>query len=249
MRIAAAVCDRLEDRFTGRAATARCAYGCRVDSAGMTKVDMRLWQRREHFEHFSRKSPCLWSMTAHIDVSELVARVRSSRRKTYIAQLWMLATIVNRHDEFRMMIDAAGDLAVWDVTHPFFTVFNPTAETFSTVWAEYHPDFAVFHETALPLLTEYRKSTSYVPQRDVPENTFDVSSVPWTSFTSLELQLKDAWSHLAPIFTIGQYEERDGKTLMPLAVQGNHATVDGFHVSRLITEMTSLAADPDWLDQ
>jgi chloramphenicol O-acetyltransferase type A len=107
----------------------------------------------------------------------------------------------------------------------------------------------VFHETALPLLTEYQKSTSYVPQRDIPENTFDVSSLPWTSFTSLELQLKDAWRHLAPIFTIGKYEERDGKTLMPLAVQGNHATVDGFHVSRLITEMTSLAADPDWLDQ
>jgi chloramphenicol O-acetyltransferase type A len=174
---------------------------------------MDRWPRREHFEHFSRKSPCLWSMTAHVDVSELAARLRSSDRKTYIAQLWMLATVVNRHDEFRMTIDAAGDLAVWDVTHPFFTVFNPTAETFSTVWAAYHPDFAVFHESALPLLTEYRNSTSYVPQREIPENTFDVSSLPWTSFTSLELQLKDAWTYLAPIFTIGKYEQRDRRRL------------------------------------
>jgi chloramphenicol O-acetyltransferase type A len=179
----------------------------------------------------------------------MAARLRSSGRKTYIAQLWMLATVVNRHDEFRMAIDAAGDLAVWDVTHPFFTVFNPTAETFSTVWAAYDPEFAVFHETALPLLTEYRNSTSYVPQRDVPDNTFDVSSLPWTSFTSLELQLKDAWTYLAPIFTIGKHEERDGKTLMPLAVQGNHATIDGFHVSRLIAEVSDLAADPNWLDR
>lgn len=36
---------------------------------------------------------------------------------------------------------------------------------------------------------------------------------------------------------------------MPLAVQGNHATVDGFHVSRLIAEVSDLAADPNWLDQ
>ena len=187
-------------------------------------------------------------MTAHVDVSELAARLRTSSRKTYIAQLWILATIVNRHDEFRTVIDTDGDLAVWDVAHPSFTVFNPTAETFSTVWGEYDPDFAVFHETALPLLTKYRNSTSYVPQRDVPENTFDVSSLPWTSFTSLELQIKDAWTYLAPIFTIGQYEQRDGRTLMPLAVQGNHATVDGFHVSRLIAEATGLAADPRWLD-
>ncbi len=209
---------------------------------------MHRWPRREHFEHFSQKSPCLWSLTAHVDVSELAARLRSSNRKTFIAQLWMLATAVNRHDEFRMVIDDSGDLAVWDVIHPFFTVFNPTTETFSTVWAEYHHDFAVFHDTVLPLLSEYRNSTSYVPQHDVPDNTFDVSSLPWTSFTSMELQLKDAWTYLSPIFTIGRYEQRDGQTLMPLAVQGNHATVDGFHVSRLITEVTSLAAAPSWLD-
>jgi chloramphenicol O-acetyltransferase type A len=170
-----------------------------------------------------------------------------SERKTYIAQVWMLASIVNRHDEFRMVLDADGDLAVWNVVHPFFTVFNPTAETFSGVWAEWTADFAAFHAAALPLLTGFSTSTAYVPQDDVPPNTFDVSSMPWTSFTSLELQIKDAWSHLAPIFTIGRYERCDGRTVMPLAVQGNHAVVDGFHVARLIDEVTELAADPSWL--
>ena len=218
-----------------------------MTDAELRRVDLDSWPRREHFEHFAQSSPCLWSLTTHVDVTQLAARLRASERKTYIAQLWMLATVVNNHDEFRMAFDAQGELAVWNVVHPFFTVFNPAAETFSTVWAEYSPNFGEFHDRAAPLLAEYRSSTAYAPQQNVPANTFDVSSMPWLSFTSLDLQLKDAWSYLTPIFTIGRYDERDGRVLMPLAVQGNHATVDGFHVSRLIGEVAALAADPDWV--
>ncbi|WP_308159270.1 CatA-like O-acetyltransferase [Curtobacterium sp. ISL-83] len=218
-----------------------------MHTPGQTKIELASWPRREHFEHYSRRSPCVWSTTVHIDVTALVGALRRSGRKSYLAHLWMLATVVNRHGEFRMVVDPHGGVAVWEITHPFFTVFNPSAETFSTVWAEYDTDFAVFHERALPLLTAYRDSTSYVPQDDVPENTFDVSSTPWTAFTSLDIQVKDAWTSLSPIFTIGGYTERDGTISMPLAVQANHATVDGFHVGRLVREVTELAADPHWL--
>lgn len=214
----------------------------------MTPIDVETWPRREHFEHFLRASPCTWAMTVQVDVTRLAARLRESDRKTYLAQLWLLSTVVNRHAEFRMTLDEHGAPAVWDVVHPLFTVFNPAAETFSGVWAPYESDFAAFHDGALPLLAAYRDSTSYLPQEDRPANTFDVSSLPWTSFTSLDLHVKDAWDYLAPIFTIGRYVEQDGATMMPLAIQAHHAAVDGFHVARFIGEVTALAADPSWID-
>lgn len=212
-----------------------------------TSLDLATWPRRDHFEHFMRASPCTWAVTVEVDVTALVARLRESPRKSYLAQIWMLSTVVNRHEEFRMTLDEDDGPAVWDVVHPFFTVLNAKTETFSTLWAEYDPDFGSFHDRVLPLLAEYRSSTSYAPQRDVPENTFDVSSVPWMPFTSLELQIKDPWRYLAPIFTIGRYVEQEGKTLMPLAIQAHHAAVDGFHAARLVSGVSALAANPSWL--
>ncbi|MFC8599839.1 CatA-like O-acetyltransferase [Isoptericola sp. NPDC057191] len=49
------------------------------------------------------------------------------------------------------------------------------------------------------------------------------------------------------IFTLGRYVERDGRVLLPLAVQVHHAVADGFHTARLVNELQELLADPAWV--
>ncbi|MGW9368011.1 CatA-like O-acetyltransferase, partial [Streptomyces albidoflavus] len=148
---------------------------------------------------------------------------------------------------FRMCLTASGDPAVWPVVHPAFTVFNPERETFACVWAPYDPDFGTFHDAAAPLLAEHSRATDFFPQGDPPPNAFDVSSLPWASFTGFTLDIRDGWDHLAPIFTLGRYTERDGRLLLPLSVQIHHAAADGFHTARLTDELQTLLADPTWL--
>jgi chloramphenicol O-acetyltransferase type A len=210
-------------------------------------LDLATWPRREHFEHYFHRNRCTYAVTVEVDVTELVRRLRATNRKTYLAQVWALATIVNRHDELRMAIDADGAPGVWDVAHPMFTVLNPERETFAVVWAPYDADFAAFHDVAAPLLAEHRHATRMFPQGDVPPNTFDVSSLPWTSFTGFTLQIEEGWRHLLPIFTLGRFHARDGRTLMPLAVQIHHAAADGLHVARAVEELEQLLAEPSWL--
>ncbi|MFI7420524.1 type A chloramphenicol O-acetyltransferase [Nonomuraea sp. NPDC049684] len=211
-------------------------------------IDTVTWPRRQHFEHYRRAVPCTYSMTVEIDVTAFAAALGRSRRKSYLAQVWAIATVVNRHDEFRMCLTASGDPAVWPVVHPAFTVFNPDRETFACVWAPYDPDFAAFHDVAAPLLAEHARATEFFPQGTLPANTFDVSSLPWTSFTGFNLNIGDNWDHLAPIFTLGRYTERDGRVLLPLALQVHHAAADGFHSARLVNELRTLVADPSWVD-
>jgi chloramphenicol O-acetyltransferase type A len=146
-----------------------------------------------------------------------------------------------------MTLTDAGNPAVWPVSHPSFTVFNPERETFASVWAPYDPDFARFHDTVVALLVAHRSATTMFPQGDTPANSFDVSSVPWTSFTGFTLQIDGGSQHLAPIFTLGRYVERDGRTWMPLAVQIHHAAADGFHTARLVEELRELFRDPVWV--
>jgi chloramphenicol O-acetyltransferase type A len=210
-------------------------------------IDQRTWPRREHFAHYRRAVPCTSAMTVDLDVTEFATVMATSTHKTYLAQVWALASVVNAHEEFRMASTAGGEPAVWPLVHPSFTVFNGRSETFASVWAPYDPDFGRFHEAALPVLVEHADATGLFPQGAPPPNVFDVSSIPWTSFTGFALSIRDGFDHLAPIFTIGRYRERDGRTLMPLAVQVHHAAADGFHVARLVDELQQLLAEPDWV--
>jgi chloramphenicol O-acetyltransferase type A len=213
----------------------------------LTPLDLDTWPRREHFEHYYRRSRCTFAVTVDVDVTALVRALHGSGRKTYLAQVWALATIVNRHPELRMAVGDDGAPGVWDVVHPMFTVLNPERETFAAVWAPYDPDFGAFHDAAAPVLAEHRHATRFFPQDDAPPNTFDVSSLPWTSFTGFTLHIERGWEHLLPIFTVGRHHERDGRTLMPLAVQVHHAAADGLHIAQAVAGLEKLVAEPGWL--
>ncbi|WP_420364055.1 CatA-like O-acetyltransferase [Curtobacterium aetherium] len=208
-------------------------------------IDLASWPRREHFEHYRERVPCTYAMTVDVDVTELVEALHDTPIRSSVAQIWALSTVVNRHDEFRTALDPTGTPAVWDVVHPSFTVFNPDRETFASVWSPHHDDFATFHRAAAAVIDRYRTATSMAPQDDVPANSFDVSSIPWASFTGFTLAIQDGWDHLLPIFTIGRYRRAGGRTLMPLAVQVHHAAADGFHTARLVTEVQDLLGSPD----
>lgn len=211
------------------------------------KINMATWARAEHFAYYRTAVPCTYAITVEIDVTALTTALRLAGRKTYPTQLWALAAVVNRHPEFRLTIDHDGSPATWPVLHPSFTVFNPDRGTFASVWTPFEQDFPKFHARVIDLLTEHRNATRFFPQGELPPDTFDVSSVPWTSFTSFALHIAAGWKHFLPIFTLGGHVERDGRTRLPLAIQVHHAAADGFHVGHFVDDFRAMMAQPDWV--
>ncbi|PZF58256.1 chloramphenicol acetyltransferase CAT [Curtobacterium sp. MCSS17_008] len=209
-------------------------------------IDLEHWPRAEHFAHY-RRHPCAWEMTVDVDVTAFIDAVRVAGVKTYPSQIWVLATVVNRHDEFRMQLIEDGRPAVWDVVHPTFTVFHPDTETFSALVVEYDNDARAFHDAVVRTTETYRDDHRMFPQGDERRDTFDVSTLPRTSFTGFALHLTGSEDHLLPIVTLGRYRQVDGRTLMPMAVRINHAAVDGFHASRFVAEVEELFAVPSWI--
>ena len=213
-----------------------------------TPIDLATWPRREHFEHYSSRSPCTYSVTVELDATRFIAALRTAGRKTYPAQVWAVASVVNRHGEFRMAVDEVGLPSIWQVVHPSFTVFNSERATFACVWAQFDTDFARFYAEAVALLSIHRTATTMFPQGDVPPNVFDISSLPWLSFTGFELNIARGHDHYLPIFTLGKYRERAGRVMLPVALQIHHAAADGFHAARLLTELQDVLDSADeWL--
>lgn len=209
-------------------------------------IDLATWRRRETFEHYRTAVPCSYSLTVDMDVTELNRALTRTGRKTYPAHIWVLATAVNRREEFRLALTDRGEAATWDVVHPAFTVFNPEQETFAALWSPYNPDFGSFHEAVVEKLRQGRAATQMFPE-SLPQNVFDISSLPWTSFTAFTLHISGAQDHLLPIFTLGRHREQDGQQLLPVSLQVHHAAADGFHSARLLADVEALVQDPAWI--
>lgn len=205
-----------------------------------TPIDRAAWARAEHYDHYMHTARCMHSTVVNIDVTALRQALKRRGLRAYPAQIWMLAAAVNRHAEFRMARDGSGAPGVWSFCHPSFTVLNRETETFSCLWTPWEEEFSAFYQSAVEVM-DTRATGRIFPQGDMPDNLFDISSLPWVEFTSFHLSLYTEGTHLAPIFTLGKYVQQGDRLLLPLAIQIHHAACDGLHLGRFVETLQELA--------
>lgn len=210
------------------------------------RIDMNTYARREHFEAFTQQMPCTYSATVNIDVTRMRVLLKERGLKAYPAQIYLLARAVNQFPEFRMSLDASGQLGYWETSSPHYTVLNQETKTFSGIWTDYTEDFATFYRACVADSERYATG-ALAPQLEQQANVFFVSSIPWLDFTSFNLNLAPG-NDLLPIMTIGKYIEAGERTLMPLAIQVHHAVCDGYHLGQFVAAVRELATSvEDWL--
>lgn len=172
-------------------------------------------------------------MTVQLDVTKLVR----SGAKMYPALLYACGRVANRHEEFRMSLDADGRPGVWDELHTSYTVFHKDTETFSCLWTPYMEDPAKYYAAYQRDIERWGRVEGFEPQPDMPKNIYYASMLPWESFEGFNLNLQKGWEFLLPTFTFGRYTEHDGRFTLPFAIQVHHAACDGFHACRFIAEL------------
>lgn len=195
-------------------------------------IDLEQWPRKEHFHHYLNQVPCFYSMTVELDVTEL--KLHGGR--FYPSMIHALAVVVNRHPEFRMALNEKGELGWFDQLSPSYTVFHPETETFSCLWTEYTPDREEFIRRYEEDLRLYGNVTAFDAKPECPP-AFNVSAIPWESFSSFHLELPRGEKYLLPIFTVGRYHQVGDRWVLPLAIQVHHAVCDGFHACRFAEEL------------
>ena len=192
-----------------------------------TLIDLDNWERREHYLYFINEVRCSYSVCVNLDISNL------NGQRLYPAMLWLLTRTVNEMPEFRTSFTEDG-LGYYSEMHPAYTVFNRDTKTFSGIWTAYQPDYSSFLHGYEEDARKYSFTTQYEPKPGRPANSFDVSMVPWFSFTAFNLNVFGDGTYLLPIFTMGKTFEENEKTMLPLAIQVHHAVCDGYHVGKFI---------------
>ncbi len=200
------------------------------------KIDTRNWDRKDSYNHYFDNVPCTYSMTVNLDITNLLNITSTNNLKFFPVMLFALSKIVNVHEEFRMDINDNNEIGYYDFLNPSYCIFHNATKTFSNSWTLYSTDLNTFINNYNDDVTKCKKDFQNSKPL-VGKNYFNVSCIPWTSFTGFNLNLQKGFDYLLPIFTIGKYFEENDKVMLPLALQVHHAVCDGFHLSRFINEL------------
>ena len=161
-------------------------------------IDLQTWERREFYEHFIHDVVCSYSATVSLDITNL------KNTKFYPAIIWLLTCAVNQMPEFRTNLTNEGP-GIYDNMHPAYTIFNKENKNFSGIWTAFHQNYNVFLHSYELDTAKYTSSINYAPKPNRPVNSFDISMIPWFTFTSFNMNIFGEGKYLLPIFTLGKF--------------------------------------------
>lgn len=177
-----------------------------------------------------------FSTTCEIDITGIKRGCDTHENSLFIALSYAVTRAANAVPAFRQrIIDDV--LYEFERIDPGFTVAREN-DLFSFCDAEYHENFSRYREIAITRMATVKQA----PDLSVGEkhHMLFISAIPWFSFTSFTHPYSPVYGYI-PIITVGKYTERNGRFLMPVAVQVHHGVVDGVHVGRFYATLTALA--------
>ena len=204
----------------------------------MKIIDLETFPRRSHYEFFKSYAYPYMGMTANMDVTNLYNAAKARGGSPFLAFLWAAATAANSIPEMRQRI--IGDrIAQYDHCDTAHTVALPDG-TFVNCRTDCRRSFDEFLVYGKQCQEEAKGRHGFVQPGDDETELIFVSSTPWVTFTQvIQPTPIPADSNVRIVF--GKFFEQNGRKLMPLAIQVNHALVDGLHVGQFYQRFQELA--------
>lgn len=197
------------------------------------KIKLKNYYRKGVYRHFSQDCKCSISMTARIDVTDLVRVSKNTRSKFYINFLYLVCKTLNSRDDYKMVYDwKSGELFCYDKINPTQYVFHDDTETCTPVYTTYFEEYDKFYDECKNDIERAKQTREYALDVTNHPNWFDASFLPWVSYDSMNVELPDGHLYFQPIVNWGKYREENGRIVLPLTIRLNHAIADGYLLSK-----------------
>ncbi len=201
-------------------------------------IDLETFPRRSHYEFFKSYAYPYMGMTANVDITNLIAAAKARGGSPFLAYLWAAATAANSVPELRQRI-VDDQIVEYDHCNTAHTVALPDG-TFVNCQTDCRRSFDEFLVYGKQCQEEARKRHGFVQPGDDETRLIFVSCTPWVTFTQvIQPTPIPADSNVRIVF--GKFFEQDGRKLMPVNIQANHALVDGLHVGQFYQRFQEIA--------
>ena len=202
------------------------------------EVDMTNDPRGAHFAYFCSLASPAAGLTAPVDVTDLLRQLRG--RSFFLSFLWCVQRAANAVPELRRRI-SAGKVLEFDACPASCTVMK-----LDGTYAYCHLDAGMDYETFLTVGVEALRVAKEGGTIDETAGDalpcYFISCVPWLSYT----QIVNPWGggeDSNPRITWGKYEQKDGRTTLPLSILVHHGLADGLHIARFYERLQQEVAE------
>jgi chloramphenicol O-acetyltransferase type A len=200
----------------------------------MKEIDLKSWNRKDHFEFFRRMDLPFYNINVNMDITGLHGFTKSNKlsMNNTIIHLTMRSLLRIENFKYRLRGDT---VVLLDSLNPSFAHLKRGDDLFRMITVDFCDDIFEFDRA---VKKEIEHSNAYFDfQKLVERDDFVfISPLPWISFTGIDHTLNFKKDDAIPRIAWGKYYENNGRILLPFNIQVNHIFVDGTHVARFIED-------------
>lgn len=205
-------------------------------------LDVAGWKRSQHFQLFSGFADPFFSVCVDVDATATWELCRQPESPSfYVVTLFHSLRATNETEAFRMRLRGE---RVWvhDSVRASATVLRED-ETFGFGIFPPATSLAEFNAQAIPEMARAKQPRELEIPSPGEDDLIYHSSLPWMRFTAFSNALNGGKDSV-PRVVFGRCAERDGRWLMPVAVEVHHALVDGLDVARYLERLQAGLGNP-----
>ncbi|MGR7814114.1 CatA-like O-acetyltransferase [Lacinutrix undariae] len=194
----------------------------------MTVLDINTWNRKQHFEHFMTLKDPFFGVTIPFNVTKAYQFSKDNKISFFTTYLHACMKAINGIENLKYRI-LDGKVVHYDVIHASPTLLRDD-ETFGFSFVDYS---ANFNEFSLNLNAEKERvkfTTDLFPPKN-ELNCVHCSALPWTDFSGHKEPVSGIEDSI-PKLAFGKTKIVDNEMIMNVAINVNHALVDGYHVGQ-----------------
>lgn len=201
----------------------------------MKVIDIKSWNRKEHFEFFSNMASPYFGFTTEVDCTKAYDEAKEVGYSFFAVYLHKSMMAIQTVDELKLRI-VDGQVILYDEVHVGSTIGRPDG-TFGFSFFHYSKDFQIFNERLQDQIRTVHHSTGLGIRNEVlPVNHIRHTTIPWNSFSALLHPTNFDPKESIPKITFGKFSIRDGRKFLPVSVEAHHGLADGLHLAKYIEE-------------
>lgn len=195
-------------------------------------IDKAIWNRREHFEHFSAFDDPFFGVTVNVDCTHTYQYAKEKGLSFSLLILYRIITAAWQVEEFRYRIEG-DDVVCYDSLAPEATVGRKD-HTFSFASFEYDVDENVFVQKAKAEMDRLQHTTGLNKSGVFRPNAIHYSAVPWLTFTDMKHPTNMRSGDSIPKISTGKFFKEGDRLMLPISITCHHGLMDGYHVGRFL---------------
>ncbi len=202
----------------------------------MQRISFDEWERRELYGFFADMSNPFYSVTFNLDVTELYEYVKTRGLSFYYALTYLVTRAVNSVRALRFTM-RDGTPVLLDERIPSFTDLKKDAETFHIVTMPCDGSIEDFCALAKKRSAE---QTSFIDKSSESDELIFISCLPWIELTAMTNERNFVKDDAIPRIAWGKYHEENGRKILGMSIELNHAFADGKHIGDFAAALRNL---------